>query len=134
MTILDQWDHTWFGFWREFGPRFEDCPSAYDFVFPDVVATYDKERLRKYLTNAQLLAITSRRNFPSPFTREQIGGSIASMTDGEWYWMNDLPDYIEQFNIAIPTAWLQKIIARNYVPPPPVDMDVIATLERPPTK
>jgi len=134
MSILDQWNHKWFGYWKEYGPQFEDCPSVYEFVFPEVVATYDKARLREYLTQSQTVAITSRGNFPSPFTGERTWGTIADMTDGEWSWLSDLPDYIEQHDVAIPTAWLQKIIARNYVPPPPVDEDVIMGMEGPPTK
>jgi len=134
MSILDQWNHKWFGYWKEHGPQFEDCPSVHEFVFPEVVATYDKARLREYLTQSQIVATTNRWNFPSPFTGERTWGTIAGMTDGEWSWLSDLPDYIEQHDVAIPTAWLQKIIARNYVPPPPVDEDVIMGMEGPPTK
>jgi hypothetical protein len=125
MSILDQWENRNFGYWKEWGTQYQDSPSIYDFVFPNVVATYDKTRLREYLTQSQIVAVTSRWNFPCPFTGERVGGSLAAMTDGEWTWLSDLPDYIEQFNVAIPTAWLQKIIARNYIPPPPIDEEVL---------
>jgi hypothetical protein len=132
MTILDQWNHKWFGFWKEYGNRYILCPSIRQFVFPDIVSHYDKARLRQYLSRAQIVASTSRAAFPCPFSGKRIGGSISTRTDGEWYWVDDLPDYIDQFNVAIPTLWFRKIQANGYVPPPPIDMNEIEKLERPP--
>ena len=132
MSILDRWNHKWFGFWKEYGPRYDDCPSVRDFVFPDVVATYDKARLRNYITTAQIVASTSRRSFPCPYTGKRIAGSISTRTDGEWYWLDDLADYVDQFDVAIPSTWLRKIEANGYIPPPPIDPDAVEKLERPP--
>ena len=132
MSILDDWNHRWFGMWQEYGPAYANCPSARNFVFPEIVARYDKLRLRQYLTTAQEIAATSRSSFPCPFTGKRIPGSITFRTDGEWHWPDDLPDYIDRFDLAIPTAFLRAIEARNYVPPAPVGPDTIARLERPP--
>lgn len=134
MSILDQWNHKWFGFWKEYGPRYEDCPSVRIFVLPEIASGYDKARLREYLTKGQLIASTSRRSFPCPFTGKRTAGSISTRTDGEWYWLDDLPDYIDQFNVAIPSSWLLKIESNGYVPPPPIDPEAIEKLELPPVK
>lgn len=133
MSVLDDWNHKWFGMWQEYGPAWANCPSARSFVFPEVVADYDKIRLRHYLTTAQEIASTSRSSLPCPFTGDRIPGSLTFRTDGEWHWPDDLPDYIERFDVAIPTAWLRAIEARNYVPPRPIEQDAIEKLERPPT-
>ena len=133
MSVLDLWNHKWFGLWQEYGPAYEDCPRARDYVVPEVASHYDKARLREYLTKAQIVATTSRHSFPCPFTGKRIAGSISFRTDGQWLWLDDLSDYIDQFDIAIPTAWLQQIEANGYVPPP-VDLDAIERLEYPPVK
>lgn len=88
-----------------------------DFVAPEIVAKYDKERLRKYITRASVVASTSRWAFPSPFTGERFGESISFRSDGAWVWLDDLPDYIECYNLAIPTRWFTHILEHDYVPP-----------------
>ncbi len=133
MSVLDQWGHKWFGVWREHGPAYELCPRVREFVVPEVAVRYDKPRLREYLTTAQAVAATSRSSFPCPFTGERRRGSISFRTDGEWLWLDDLPDHIEQFNVAIPTAWFRTIEANGYIPPPMIDPDATAKLQWPPT-
>ena len=131
MMDLDGWPHRWFGYWREYGPKYLRCPSIREFVRPDVTATYDKARLRRYLTSAACIAATSRAAFPDPFTGERLGGSVSWRTDGRWTWMDNLPDYIEEHDVALPTAFLREIVARDYVAPP-VDPRVFPQLESPP--
>lgn len=131
MSDIDSWPNRWFGYWREYGPNYRRCPSIRDFVRPDVTATYDKARLRKYLTTATCVASTSRVAFPNPFTGQRIGGSLSWRTDGTWAWMDDLPDYIEQHEVALPTAFLREIRVRDYVPPP-VDPRAFGGLDSPP--
>lgn len=131
MTILDAWPHKWFGFWREHGAAYRNCPSIHDFVFPEIVASYDKKRLREYLMGAYVVVATSRIGFPSPFTGKTTGGSICCRTDGEWTWFDDLPDYIELHHVALPTAFLERIKSYGYLPPE-VDPAVVPSLERHP--
>ncbi len=131
MSVLDQWNHRWFGYWYEYGPAYKLCPHIREFVFPQVVQKYEKPKVISYLRGAQVVAATSRMSYPCPFTGKRIAGSIRSMTDGEWHWLDDLCEYIEQHNVAIPTAMLVRMQSCGYRPPPPVGGDVIARLERP---
>jgi hypothetical protein len=134
MSVLDQWNHKWFGAWREYGPAYELCPHIQEFVIPEVASRYDKVRLREYLTKSQVVASTRRGSFPCPFTGKRNCGSISFRTDGEWLWLDDLPDYIDQFNVAIPSSWLLMIEANGYVPPPPINPSAIEKLDWPPVK
>jgi len=131
VNILDQWPHRWFGIWREYGPAYHECPSARDFVDPEATATYDKARLREYLSKAEVVASTSRHSFPCPFSGQRLTGSISFRTDGRWLWLDDLPDYVDNFDIALPSAFLKNIEQNDYTPPP-VDPSVMKTLEWPP--
>jgi hypothetical protein len=133
MNKVDTWKHRWFGVWAESGAAYQNCPSAKEFVVPEVNHFYSKDRLRNYLSSAPIIVSTSRRNFPNPFTGELIGGSISFRTDGKWLWLDDLPDYIEKHGVAIPTVWLAEIEARDYKPPEKVDDELIERLEWPPT-
>ena len=132
MNSLNQWNRRWFGVWKEYGPAFTACPSAREFVQPALSSSYDKARLRQYLTTAPIIAVTSRMGFPCPFTGQLTGGSIAFRTDGEWLWLDDLPDYIEHFAVAIPPQWLHAIQERGYVPPASIREDVRESLDWPP--
>src|SRR5207247_2339904 len=108
--------------------------SIHSFVRPDIASRYDKVGLRKYMATAQKRAITSRASFPDPFTGERHRGAIAEMTDGRWTWLSDLPDYIERYDVAIPSAWSREMQARGFLPPP-VDLSdpaVIEGLDHPP--
>ena len=127
-----EWEHRWFGYWREYGPAYSECPSIRDFVDQQVVSNYNKEGLRSYLTSAPIVASTSRINFPCPFTGRRIAGSLSVRTDGEWSWLDDLPDYIEEFGVRLPARFEEKIQDLNFLPPTEVSPEQINALERPP--
>jgi len=55
--------------------------------------------LRNYLTKCQIIAVTSRSNFPNPFTGEIQYRSISFRKDSMWLWLDDLPDYIEDLKL-----------------------------------
>jgi hypothetical protein len=101
-------------------------------VAPDIVAQYDLNRLIKYLRESPVVATASRMNFPCAMTGVRTTGSISFRTDGEWVWLDDLPDYVEKHRVAIPTKWYHKIEASHFTPAPAVDQSVIAGLEFPP--
>lgn len=131
MIDLETWPHRWYGFWREYGPEYRRCPSIHDCIRPELTVSYDKVRLREYMTSAQDVAMTSRASFPDPITGERHRGTIGQMTDGRWTWMSDLPDYIEKYDVAIPAAWLRDIKHHGYIPPR-VERAAIAALDSPP--
>lgn len=131
MNTIDQWSFKWFGVWREYGPKYKDCPSIREFVSPELVAHYDKKRLGEFLLNGQIVASTSRANFPCPFTGTRHPGTLSFRTDGKWLWLDDLPDYIENFAVAIPSKWLRSIESGGYEIRPVTDHE-ISTLQWPP--
>ena len=133
MIKIGEWPHRWFGVWKEYGPAFQDCPSIHDFVDHEVAAGYDKVALRRYLTEAEAMAATSRICFPSPFTGKHTGGSICYRTDGEWVWLDDLADYVDQYDVVLPTAFMRNIEKNNHVPPQ-VDQATMDLLEGPPVR
>jgi len=128
---LGQWPHKWFGAWRESHRGNDTYPQIREFVSPELVATYDKSRLREYLTTAQVAATTSRNSFPNPFTGKRSFGSLCWRTDGVWLWLDDLPDYIEQHDVALPDAMLSHIEGRGYRLPRPLDEESLKALEWP---
>ena len=133
MSNADQWPYRWFGVWAEYGTVYAKCPSAISFVVPATNAKYEKAKLRAYLTSAPVVASTSRRNFPNPFTGERAAGSVSFRTDGKWLWLDDLADYVDHHAVTLPDAWLAEIEERNYIPPESVADEVVAQLEWPPT-
>jgi len=122
--MIANWPNKWFGFWREYGQAYHRCPSIRDFVNPLISLKYDR-------LTAQVVASTSRSSFPCPFTGERKAGSISIRTDGSWLWLDDLADYIDDYNVVIPANWLTEIEIRSYIPPR-VDLSKIQELQQPP--
>jgi hypothetical protein len=56
----------------------------------------------------------------------QIIGGPTTLTDGEWFWRDDLAHYVSRHNVRIPDEFLQAIRERQYVVP---ELDE-ATLDR----
>ena len=113
---INKWPHKWFGIWNEYGDDYKKLVSIKEFVYPEVVKGYNLQGVKNYLTNSLLLSSTSRMAFPCPFTGKLYEGSISFRTDGEWLWLDDLPFYIENYNVALPTSFLQKMDKNNYMP------------------
>ncbi len=114
--LVEKWPHKWFGIWKEYGDDYKRLVSIKDFVYPEIVKGYNIEGVKDYLTNSQLLSTTSRVAFPCPFTGDLHDGSISFRTDGEWLWLDDLPYYIEEFQVAIPPNFYKKINNSRYRP------------------
>jgi hypothetical protein len=111
---LQNWPSAWYGYWREYGPDYAAYPSAQQFVDPSRTSQYNLVELTRYLRSGYVAAATSRLSFPCPFTGEKIPGSLCALTDGKLFWLADLPEYIERFNLAIPDAWYAEIQVNNF--------------------
>lgn len=118
------WDHRWFGRWKETGSRFSLCPSIYDFIEPAINSQYNIAGLCRYLEQAQVVATTSRMNFPCVVTGRIYHGSLSSRTDGVWVWWDDLSHYIKEHALVIPDGMLSHIQANHYSPPLVEDVNV----------
>ncbi len=114
--MIENWKYKWFGYWKEYGKTFDSCPSIHDFVNPEVAHGYDIVRVGSYLRECTEISSTSRINFPDPYNGELIDGAISGRTDGVWNWLDDLPDYIEKYQVAIPLSFLNHIEKNNYHP------------------
>jgi hypothetical protein len=129
MSAILNWDHKWFGLWKEFGRGYEKCPSIHDFIDKKISASYDQEHLIRYLENAHIIVTTSRMSFPCVITGKIFDGPLSERTDGLWWWRDDLGYYIKNHNLCIPAKMLDAIVQNNYTPPT-VTREQIAKLER----
>lgn len=110
----NNWPYHWFGFWKEYGDSYINCPSIFNFIDKEENQKYDKEKLVKYLANSQILVATSAINFPNIFTNEKKWGSICYRTNGELIWLENICELILFNNIVIPCEWYSKIKKSNY--------------------
>lgn len=64
----DNWPYKWFGIWKEMGPSYNSCPSIYDWIDPEEVASYgdDLPRIKNYLRKATIIVTTSAINVALP--------------------------------------------------------------------
>lgn len=117
MYDVNNWPFKWFGVWKEYGTNYQSYPSIKTFVNEEINNSYDKDLLCGYLKNGIVLTSTSRKNFPSPFNREVVMGSISFRTDGTWIWLDNIVDFIQSNNLIIPQNWLAFIRQNNFTIP-----------------
>jgi hypothetical protein len=131
MSIEKTWTHRWFGIWKETGKAYEKCPSIEEFIDPDAASRLDREAVSYYLENAQVVATTSRLDFPCAITGKVFSGSISYRTDGVWLWLDDLSHYVREHDVCIPDAMLNTMVKNSFIPPSVAEAD-IEKLEWPP--
>lgn len=108
---------TTFGYWKEYGEGYNDCPSVKQYVNPERNRQYDKEKLINYLNTAPAFVATSAMGFASPFDGSRKSGSLCVKTDGKRQWLDNINDFILHNNLVIPEDWYQEIVANNFIVP-----------------
>ena len=116
MELLDRWPYYWFGVWKEYGSDYLNYPSIQEFIKPEIVKNYPMNKLKAYLMKSQTVMTTTADFFLNPFTKEVIKETVSYKTDGKWIWLDDLPFFIENYNVAIPTSFLKNIEKNAYKP------------------
>ncbi|WPO81909.1 hypothetical protein SD427_14190 [Chryseobacterium sp. JJR-5R] len=103
-----------FGFWKEYGKKYEDYPSINLYIDNVVNNLYDKNKLVPYLNSGGIVAVSSKINFPHLFRNEQKLGEFLLLTDGFWVWPEDLAEYVLNHNVVLPVEWYDLILTNNY--------------------
>lgn len=116
MKVIQSWPNKWFGLWKEQGVGYEKCPSLNSFIYPDLVKEYSLTKLFYYLEHSQTIATTSGSSFADVITGQTIKESISYKTDGIWLWLDSLPHYVKEHNVAIPISFLHNIEVNKYSP------------------
>ena len=82
------WDHHWFGFWREEGPQFAECPSIREWVNESWWSDKDVQEVASYLSSAPVVVAGGLERC---LICGQVGSrGVAFRTDGDWYWSDTL--------------------------------------------
>jgi hypothetical protein len=110
------WSDDWFGVWRE-GDYFPQCPRVEDCVDP-AARLVDEERILKYLDGASVIEVYATMN-PCKLCPAELPAGI--MSDGLLAWTLDLPHYVREHHIVLPTRFVQRIREMNYVAPSKID-------------
>ncbi|MBU5617991.1 DUF677 domain-containing protein [Psychrobacter sp. TAE2020] len=105
------------GFFKELGRDFNDFPdSIYDFknkLDPDI-----KPIVLNYLTQSTGI-FDWLETVRDCLNREKIipGGGSCIWSDGEWIFREDLAYYIKEYDVGLPSKFIEKIINSNGIPP-----------------
>jgi len=116
----DNWPYKWFGIWKEMGPGYNSCPSVYDWIDPEEVASYgdDLPRIKNYLRKATIIVTTSAMAFPNIISgKSKREDSVSYQTDGTWVWFDDLAEYVELNNVALPRNFYTHMKKHSFIPP-----------------
>ena len=112
---LENWPNKWFGLWKEYGDSYQSFPSIKEFIDPNFKLNNDLNKICRYLSSCQIVATTSKENFNHPF-REEVCGAVSYRTDGVWLWLDDLADYVKDYQIAIPNNFLDNLKTNSFEP------------------
>lgn len=106
-----QWNHKWFGFWKNTKPYTEIGPDVSHFI--DVGwGCYDVERVASYLLKSP--SIITFASLQCPICDFCGGGSIR--TDGHLMWRDDIAHHMMSHQVAIPDLFLNHIRSKVYSP------------------
>ena len=130
MSLVEAWNHKWFGLWKETRPEYSNYPSIKEFLTGASLSPDELENVIRYLDSGVIIATTSRRAFPCVMTGRRFSGSLSERTDGVWWWTDDLSYYIREFGVRLPNQMLDHIRKNNYTIPE-VSHAQIQELEQP---
>lgn len=104
------------GFFREIEPRLSDVPdSIYDFknkLDPDI-----KSIVLNYLTQSTGIFDWNEVVRDCLDREKTIMNGSCIWSDGEWIWREDLEYYVKEYNVNLPSKFIEKIISNNGIPP-----------------
>jgi hypothetical protein len=109
------WGHRWFGFWREDGEEFAECPMLADWVDAGCWKDRPVERVASYLIFAPVVVATGPERCGLCSVMPSQG--IAYRTDGEWYWPDALAHQVVVHHVCLPEAFRSKMEQASYSPP-----------------
>jgi hypothetical protein len=111
----------------EFGGVKQSAPqeSIFANVLPEPLP--DVDRVVGYLRAGHVLIdfMDVRDDVFDP--SRQILGGPTTLTDGEWFWRDDLAHYVSRHNVRLPNEFLQAIRDRQYAVP---ELDEATLAER----
>ncbi len=104
------------GFFKELDPEFSNFPdSIYDFknkLDPDI-----KPMVLNYLTQSTgIMDWVDTVGDCLNRDRAIVGGSC-EWSDGEWIFREDLAYYVKEYDVGLPSKFIEKIINNNGIPP-----------------
>lgn len=70
-------------------------------------------KVLSYLRAGTVLAISSEITYDVFSNNNAIIGTLEIYTDGEWGWYSDLIYYVENYHVALPSLFLEKIGCEN---------------------
>lgn len=104
------------GFFKELEPRLSDVPnSIYDFknkLDPEI-----KPIVLNYLEHSTGIFDWLETVRDCLNRKKTIIGGSCVWSDGEWIWREDLEYYVREYDVGLPSKFIEKIINNNGIPP-----------------
>lgn len=100
------------GFYREMSQGKETDPSIHDVVKKGNRSLINN--ICKYLSNGAPVIISPGITTDILDEAAGIAGTGSSYTDGIWLWPDDLAYYVRNYNIALPSEFLNTMEANNW--------------------
>ena len=92
-------------FFDEFGTNIKDG-SIKTFLTDKVM--YDKFSVAKYLRNGKKIA-SCPKSLIEPIKGSVIANSFAILSDDKYFWVENLADLVEKYNITLPKEFLKAV-------------------------
>jgi len=108
------WDKKWFGYWKQDGGLYENCPDISDWIGSESLQPC--KDIVNYIEGGDLVAVSPMKTV-CHICNATIDSSKVVYTDGEWLWTKDLSHYVSHHQLKLPHLFLNKMKKFNYVCP-----------------
>lgn len=114
MSIFENWQHNWFGFWRTSADAKPfNAPLLNEIIDSEWNPT-DINRIVNYLRQCPVVIGTSTPPIACAMCDHKIPNPSIQRTDGVWIWPEVLTHYVEMHHVRLPDRMTEHIRAQEF--------------------
>ena len=102
------WKNKWFGYWKQDGDYYNNCPDLTDWIGVDSVTTTNIESIINYLDSGGFVAASPSEEV-CHLCGKIIDSSKVILTDGVWMWPKSLSHYLHFHKLHLPEEFIKHL-------------------------
>lgn len=101
------------GFFQELSYGDSNGESIFKCVYKETTGNIDK--ISNYLKNGKILMVSPQITEDILSSQKKQIGTLCIQTDGVWVWPSDLAYYTLNYNVLLPTEFIENMINNDWI-------------------